>query len=298
MSLPSLFDILWIMWRRKFILIVLALLGGYAGLALARQFPTEYTATGTLLTSSGPVVIDGGAPRMPGDWIISTEIHVLHSRAFADAALGRVGLPPDPGGPGFLDRFFGPGGWLSGAGETLDPARLREAELERVRQGLVVTPGDDSFVLRLEHTSFDAAFSADFLNALMSVYIERKSARAAAAKADLQEVLEARRAQIATQISEIISVYSEALEQPNNTTRIQFIQQRLNGLVRLEKQVILEQERINAMPGNAGVRVVSEAVVPRVPSGSKKIYAVLAAILASVGTATLIFVSRARPASV
>ena len=219
MPLPSLFDILWIMWRRKFVLIALALLGGYAGLVLARQLPPDYTATGTLLTGPGPGGIDGSNSRMPGNWIINTEIDVLHSRAFADAAVSRVGPPPSLPNAGFLDRSFGQGWWLIGAGGEAppNPARLREAGLERVRQGLVVTPGNDSFVLRLEHTSSNAEFSADFLNALMSVYIERKSARAAAARADLQEVLKARRAQLGTQISEIIESIPRCLS--SRTTR-------------------------------------------------------------------------------
>lgn len=294
----SLYDILRILWRRKVALLLVTILGLYGGVTLAPLVPPLYTAEGMLLVRPEP----GGtaeqvAQPLPAGWIVATEMEVLTAWSLLQEAFGRVELPPAFSEPSVLDGPVGQlRGLVPGRREAApDPDDLRAWQFRRIRDGLEVEAGTGSFVLIIRHTSPDPHYSAAFANALMNVYVERKAERASEAKRELQALLALRRDALAARLTEAVETIEGAMTQPMSEPQLLNMNQRLEGLQRVQEALLLEEERILWIPGDGGVRVLSSAVAPPYPSSSKRVFILLAALLSTTGLATLFLVARHRP---
>jgi uncharacterized protein involved in exopolysaccharide biosynthesis len=294
----SLYDIILTLWRHKLVLVLVTVLGAVGGVALGRLLPPSYTAEGVLLVGPEPLwPSEWAAPPLPAGWLVVTERDVVVSPALVEEAFDRVEVPPALSTP---DALGGPLAslaalWPGSEAGPSDPALMRDAVLRRVREGLLVETADGSFALRVAHTSPDPSFSAAFANALMEVYVERKANRAGAAKASLLGALGEREAALEARLSQAMDALSATRAEPNAEARAERLENRIDGLQGLRETMALERERIVTLPGDAGVRVVTSAVVPPYPSATKKVFVLLAALLATGGLAAAAVLTRRRP---
>jgi capsular exopolysaccharide synthesis family protein len=178
-----------LLWRRKLILMLAALIAGGAGFLIARATPSRYVAEGLLLFDSQQAAIpelNQFAPATaPPNQRIRTEADVLRSRRLAEEVVQRTTVIPEapteisPLRKQLADTISG---WNVEArrylgmesptavnpANVIDPANL---QVEELQQKLDIRTTDNSNVVAVRFVSTAPIVAAGVVNTLMERYI-------------------------------------------------------------------------------------------------------------------------------
>lgn len=188
-------DLLGLLWRRKLLLVFVAMLTGVAGLLAARATPSRYAAEGLLLFDSQQAAIPelnqfAPANSAPPNQRIRTEADVLRSRRLAeDVARSTPVLPPEAEatGPSLSQQAMttlltwydaarqyaglpaqAPAAPAQAPVVATDPLNL---QVEELQQRLDIRTTDNSNVVAVRFTSTSPVIAATIVNTLMNRYI-------------------------------------------------------------------------------------------------------------------------------
>jgi capsular exopolysaccharide synthesis family protein len=185
-------DLLGLLWRRKLLLVFVAMLTGVAGLLAARAAPSRYVAEGLLLfDSQQPAIpeLNQFAPisGAPPNQRIRTEADVLRSRRLAEDVARRTPVLPQEAatGPSLLQQattalltwyetarsYAGlpaQGPETASATPEPDPMNL---QVEELQQRLDIRTTDNSNVVAVRFISTSPVIAASIVNTLMDRYI-------------------------------------------------------------------------------------------------------------------------------
>lgn len=282
----SIYDVIAIVLRRLPVLIAAGVLGVGLGFYAFQSLPENYTAEGLLLIGTEPVLPGSEEEEpLPADWRIGTERDAITSPAILGAALDSMDLPEDYR----LQRTLAP--FL----ETLDvllQSRNRAINADEVarreliydlKRALVVGASDDSFVVNISLSSADTEFNANFVNALMDIYVAQRKERVLATKVTLIDMIDREKAEIDDKILEKEAELTELLDEPGAEAKRQVVRLELNWLKAVRASVAETSERVHLSADGGGIKVLSEARIPRNGSSMQRAFVMLAILISTVG---------------
>lgn len=190
-----------ILWRRKWSVLLMAVLGAVAASVFALQLTPTYTATVTLMldpTRPNYADIEEVVTGLPKDApVMATQIRLLQSRAFHARVMEDLGLFDDPEFNPFagmgegavplapregLEKLlsFVPREWLVAVGLAEEPrplleseAALRAREIALGRFGSAIEiVADQSYVFQLAFTSEDPEKAARIANRIAEMFVD------------------------------------------------------------------------------------------------------------------------------
>jgi len=190
-----------ILWRRKWSVLLVAILGAVAASVFALQLIPTYTATVTLMldpTRPNYANIEEVVTGLPRDApVMATQIRLLQSRAFHARVMEDLGLFDDPEFNPFADMAEGavplapreglakllsfvPREWLVAVGLADEPrplleseAALRAREIALGRFGKAIEIfADQSYVFQLAFTSEDPEKAARIANRIAEMFVD------------------------------------------------------------------------------------------------------------------------------
>jgi uncharacterized protein involved in exopolysaccharide biosynthesis len=202
--------------RYAWLIILSALVFALLGLIYARTLPKTYTATTSISVEGNQFAIpelqgalrsDNAPDPMP---FVRTEVQALSSRALVQKVIDDMQLSRDPEfnpalqPPSLLSTIKSEvQSWLPQPATTGPKSDPDEAVLALVNRSLALFQDNRSLVISLTFTAQDPKIAADFLNRLLSAYIQSRAAnrnnfneqansvlvqRTAQAKADLDAI--------------------------------------------------------------------------------------------------------------
>jgi len=197
----DLFSLFGVLWRRKWLIVALSVVGLLGGAAFGLQIEPEWTARAQLLLDPRQpryADIEAVVAGLPADAAtIATQIRLLQSRSFharvmedlglfddpefnplARLAAGKVPLAPRRG----LSRLlsFVPRSWLVALGVEEEPRPLLESEAAHLGREAALgafssrleIQGDGSFVITLGFTSADPEKAARIVNRIAEMFVD------------------------------------------------------------------------------------------------------------------------------
>lgn len=171
-----------VLWRKKYILGMVALVTAVGGYLIARQLPETYTSRGLLVVEPRQISISelgAGLNGSAGDLIrTQTEAQVLRSRALAEGVARDLRLADNP-------LFMKPDEWspidaaktfilsLLPSDETGDgvPIDRNAIAANIVQANLDVAASDKSAAITVEYTAEDPGLAAAIVNRVMEIYM-------------------------------------------------------------------------------------------------------------------------------
>ncbi len=165
----SLSEVLILLRKRRWILIVALVLGLFYGLYKATSQPKLYEATGRIQVrtgSSNEYRVSAVSSLGGGDSStrLQTEVNILQSESLLLTVARELNLPNDP-------NFFGSTG--APTHYSLDDPGIRQAALGTLQGNLKVALVPKTDLITITYSSLSAKLSADIVNKLISDYIQR-----------------------------------------------------------------------------------------------------------------------------
>ena len=158
-------DILFILFKYKYMIISLFLLAILGAFIFYKIIPVRYEATATLMLRYGReysnpnISEDPGPLRVGLTEIINSEVAILSSKDLKEAVIGKIGV----------DKFFpktrGISAYLTDRTQTA---------LISMENDLVVQPGKNSNLISVGYRSDNPKLAADVVNALINIYQEKR----------------------------------------------------------------------------------------------------------------------------
>lgn len=276
--------ILGLIFRHKWLILLLMILGGVGGWFYADTIEPTYESTGTLMISTGP----GGEDEMSriisqttGMGTSSTmanELQVLQSREFSR----QVAMRLIEANPGYIDEF--PILWS--VDEEGNVSRASESAVtSRVRRGLSsVRPERDAEMLEIKFSSSSPEEAAYVVNEAMEVYVDRSTLQNRQAAESTAQFLEEEKEDIRQRLDNserrlkefmdntgIVRIDEQAsglvTQQANVETELQQLELDLESVKRAIEQHTQQMERIR--PGLS--EQFSEALGPRIRNSQERL---------------------------
>lgn len=183
-----------ILWRRRWILLVVMTLGMGGAVAATAMLPRVYAARAAVLIEPrlepSPDGSGGVVPILPDSATVDSLAQVLGSRSMAREVIEVVGLKDDPAFAGTAEA-----GWFPTAlAEALarapaeEPAGTDTGIVDRFLAGLAVSREGKSHVIAVAYSARDAGRAAEIANALTRRFVTDRAAlrQEAGARAALQ----------------------------------------------------------------------------------------------------------------
>jgi len=210
-------DLVALLWRQKWLLLLALLAGSALGLGLVELRQRSYTAEGLLVIDTARLTIPELSPLASGrtvePWGGRSEARILTARDTVAAAVDRLGLVDDPAmneslrpprlaqlldatwlAPAIAERLRRdlPAEWLEHRPSTGPEARA--AVIEGLRRRLDARAEERTYAIELGYAGPSPEIAAAVVNAVMTAYVERdraaKQANLAEARAELAARLE------------------------------------------------------------------------------------------------------------
>lgn len=184
---PEVAQLLRLLWRRRLLILAVALLGALVVGALVVRLEPRYRATAVLLFQPAPQsgVAEAAGLLLPGTADrrhVASEIELMRSRGLLERVIRREGLLYRAEFNPILDGAAGPlrrlGLRAPPGPETYRLSRQRAATLEALRSRLQVRPLGDSRAVEIAAESRDPETAAGIANALADTYLAETAARA------------------------------------------------------------------------------------------------------------------------
>lgn len=156
--------------KRRWIVIVAALLGLVYGVYKAKTQPKLYKAFGQIQVRSGSsneYRLDAAQAMMGGTDTASkmlTEIEILKSDSLMLTVAREMDLANNPD---FLDEK------VPGAHQSLDDPSVRQATVGRLQSNLSISLVPKTEIINISYSSLNAKLAADIVNKVISAYIQR-----------------------------------------------------------------------------------------------------------------------------
>ncbi|QQP92774.1 P-loop NTPase (plasmid) [Skermanella sp. TT6] len=253
----SILDLGAVLWRRKFTLVGLAILGGLAGIEASSLFPPQYSSNGSLVVGSPAQVLPNGDPMLPlapaTPTIVATEGGVLSSPGLLRIVANGLAVPPGAL-PDEKEPSASPG---------------VESLAERLAPQLKVITDKESNLIQVSFTSGDPVFSAEVVNRLLNSYVDGRFTAQRHAMDRVTENLSGRldavRADIANGERRVADLLRQGLSPiPEQDVLIQEIQAATESITLSQAEIVrLEAERQGAtrLGANAGNEPIEVAAL-------------------------------------
>lgn len=167
----SVIDILLMIWRAKWIILLVAIPFIVASVALALMIPTQYQATSRVQVTAGtervfdPIAGNVQAQVLSQEEITESEIELLHSPVIFDRVIQKIGLE------NIYPRLHD--AWLK-APESERPL-IYEQALESLQRNFYAGAAPKNPVIRTAYKNENPVVAADVLNTIIETYLEYRA---------------------------------------------------------------------------------------------------------------------------
>lgn len=241
-----------ILWRGRALLVGALILGAVVGIIVARLKPPVYLAEAMLIVR--PAVSSTIEAETPAAWLGATTRDVMATRELVEETLRSLQMSKSrPTGSAPNEAI---------SQEAASATSIGADEIEAVQRNLTLSSNAGSFAITVQQRSRSPSFGAEFANALVQAYIDRRIRDLERVRSDRRAALTTRYNQAQAAAKEAANAVAALARQLNAQGSLELGRQRVAELRQIEQALSLQIERLDATTVEPNIHFISPAVVP------------------------------------